>query len=138
MNVGIVKTQVPFVRDEIDGTAEALVQAVLERGHAAELIRVPFRSQPPQRVLEHLLAIRLLRLPNVERVVALGFPAYCVAHSHKLVWSLENPAFVVDDTPEGRAIGVAIAAARARHLAEARHVFGGEDSAATVAEAVLS
>jgi hypothetical protein len=137
VNVAIVKTQKAFVRDETDEAADRLARHVEARGHSAEVIRIPFQPSGPQRVLEHLLAIRLLRLPNVERVVALGFPAYCVAHQHKVVWPLEDRVFDPADTPEGRATANAITSARERHLAEARRILGPEDSADKVIEAVL-
>ena len=130
-------TKTPFVRDETDARAEALAAVLLERGHEPEVIQLPFRPVDGQQVLEHLIAIRLLRLPNVERMVALGFPAYCVAHPHKVVWSLQEPAFDLGETPEETTIGEAIAAARVRHLAEARQVLGRDESPEAVAKAVV-
>jgi hypothetical protein len=75
MKIAIVNNQDPFVRGGAEILAEGLRDKLLHAGHDAELIRLPFRWHPPQRVAEHMLAARLVELGNADRVVALKFPA---------------------------------------------------------------
>jgi len=48
--------------------------------------RIPFRWDPPEKILESILACRLMRLPNVDRVIAFKFPAYFLPHDNKILW----------------------------------------------------
>lgn len=86
MRVAVLDSQVPFHPDAGDELAGALCGALREHGHEAELIRLPFRADPPERVVEQMLAVRLVNLDNVDRAVALRFPAYLLAHGHRAVW----------------------------------------------------
>src|SRR5439155_3184295 len=61
--------------------AEGLLQALRVEGHEAEIVAVPFKWYPPERILETMLACRLLDLTEsagtrVDRVIGLKFPAY--------------------------------------------------------------
>jgi glycosyltransferase involved in cell wall biosynthesis len=90
MRVAVVTNQAPFVRGGAEQLAEWLVEALEVRGHPAELVRIPFAWDSPERVVDSMLAARLVRLPNVERAVALKFPAYYVSHPDKVVWLLHQ------------------------------------------------
>src|ERR1700741_1594707 len=90
MKVAIVNNQAPFVRGGAELLAEWLAEALIERGHDAEIVRIPFSWQPPQRIVDSMLAARLVQLPNVDRVVAFKFPAYYAPHPDKVLWLLHQ------------------------------------------------
>jgi glycosyltransferase involved in cell wall biosynthesis len=96
MKIAVVNNCVPFLRGGAEYLAEALVRKLIEHGHQAVLIRVPFRWHPPEQILKSMLACRLLRVPNVDRVVALKFPAYYVPHPNKVLWLLHQFRQVYD------------------------------------------
>jgi hypothetical protein len=88
MRVAVVTTSAPFERDPVDLLAERLVGELAGNGHQAAVLRLPFAET--RAVLEQVLALRLVVLAHVDRVVALGFPAYHVRHETTVVWLVER------------------------------------------------
>jgi glycosyltransferase involved in cell wall biosynthesis len=101
MKLAIVASGRPFVPEDGDQPAEALLRKLNDAGHAAVLIRLPFRSDPPDKVVEHALACRSMRLENVDRVIGLNFPAHYLQHRDKVLWQLRRygEAYELWDTP---------------------------------------
>ena len=62
MRIAVCRPQVPFVRGGAEILAERLVEELRERGHEAELVTVPFKWYPDERVLTQALLWRLLDL----------------------------------------------------------------------------
>jgi glycosyltransferase involved in cell wall biosynthesis len=132
MRVAVVTNQAPFLRGGAEQLAEWLVEALEERGHPAELVRIPFAWDSPESVVDSMLAARLVRLPNVERVVALKFPAYYVSHADKVVWLLHQfrqahelwgtPHQSLPDDADGLRVRDAVRVADRRLLAQARRI----------------
>lgn len=133
MRVAIVNNQAPFVRGGAELLADWLCAKLIEYGHEAEVVRIPFQWNPPERILDHMLAARLIRIAGVERVVAMKFPAYFVPHENKKLWLLHQFRQVYDlwgtDFQElpadrrGQRIRDSIIAADRRFLPEARHIY---------------
>ncbi|QLE57817.1 glycosyltransferase family 4 protein [Nostoc sp. TCL26-01] len=95
MRVLIVTTQVPFIRGGAEIHAEELVKALNTEGHEAEIVAIPFKWYPPERILEHMLACRLLDLTEscgqvVDRIIGMKFPAYLIPHPQKVMWLLHQ------------------------------------------------
>ena len=91
MRVLIATTQVPFIQGGAELLATGLRQALIAEGHEAEIVSIPFKWYPPQRIVETMLACRLLDLTEsaampVDRVIGLKFPAYLIEHPHKTLW----------------------------------------------------
>ncbi len=91
MKVAIVNNQAPFVR----GGAELLAEWLRATSSASTDTRrrscaFRFNGRPRERVVDHMLAARLMRLANVDSVVALKFPAYYVPHENKVLWLLHQ------------------------------------------------
>lgn len=91
MRVVIATVQVPFVYGGAEVLAAGLREALITAGHAAEIVAIPFKWYPPERILDHMLACRLLDLTEsmgtpVDRVIGLKFPAYLVSHPNKVLW----------------------------------------------------
>jgi glycosyltransferase involved in cell wall biosynthesis len=114
----VVNNCVPFVSGGAEHLATALVSKLIEYGHQAILVRIPFRWEPPSKIVECMLACRLMRLPNVDRMIGLKFPAYYLPHPDKMLWLLHQfrqaydfwgtPFQGLPDTPEAAEIREAI------------------------------
>lgn len=107
MRVLVATVKVPFVFGGAEIHARALERALVEAGHEAEIVEIPFRWYPPEQMLDHLLAARLLDLTQangvpVDRVIGLKFPAYHVRHPHKVLWVLHQHRTLYDlwETPD--------------------------------------
>jgi glycosyltransferase involved in cell wall biosynthesis len=87
--------QVPFERGGTEIFADGLVGALREHGHEAELVTVPFKWYPNDRVLTQAFVWRLLDLEEsngrpIDAVIATKFPSYAVRHPRKVVWLLHQ------------------------------------------------
>jgi glycosyltransferase involved in cell wall biosynthesis len=133
MKIAIVNNQAPFVRGGAELLAEWLHDKLEQYGHEAEIVRIPFQWNPPERIVDHMLAARLLRLVNVDRVIALKFPAYYVPHENKVLWLLHQfrqaydlwgtPYQDLPGTPTGHRIRNAVMDADRRYLQEAKRIY---------------
>jgi len=101
MNIAIVNNCVPFIKGGAEFLADGLRDRLAEYGHRAMVVKIPFAWDPPSRIPEHMLACRLLRLENIDRVIALKFPAYYIHHPDKVLWLVHQFRQVYDlwDTP---------------------------------------
>ena len=86
MKIAVVNNWVPFIRGGAEHLAEAVTGKLNEYGHEAILVKLPFRWHPPEKILEHMLACRSMRLANCDRVIAMKFPAYYLPHPNKVLW----------------------------------------------------
>ena len=104
MKVLVVNNAVPFVRGGAEELADNLVAALnATHGVQAELMRIPFRWTPSERLIDEILIHRQLRLWNVDRVLALKFPAYLIPHEEKVLWILHQfrQAYDLGDVGQG-------------------------------------
>ena len=87
----------PFVQRGAEELAGHLCDQ-LNATHAvrAEVLRIPFSWEPFDELTEQIFVNCALQLPNVDRVIALKFPAYLVPHSAKIIW-LTRPCRRFDD-----------------------------------------
>jgi glycosyltransferase involved in cell wall biosynthesis len=95
MKIAITTVQVPFVRGGAELLAESLCAELQAAGHEAEIVTVPFKWYPAERIAEHMLACRLIDLTEslagrIDRMIGLKFPAYMVAHPNKVIWLLHQ------------------------------------------------
>jgi glycosyltransferase involved in cell wall biosynthesis len=95
MRILIATVQVPFVRGGAEILADNLRDALRAEGHEAEVVAVPLKWYPPERILDALLACRLLDVTEsngnrVDRVIGLKFPAYLIPHPNKVLWLLHQ------------------------------------------------
>lgn len=133
MRIAVLNNCVPFLRGGAEHLADALTAKLQEYGHEAVLIRVPFRWDPPEKIIEHMLACRLLRLPNVDRAIAIKFPAAYVPHPNKVLWLVHQFRQAYDfwgtgfqglpDSVHGRQIRDAVTRADNTFLAEAKAIY---------------
>jgi glycosyltransferase involved in cell wall biosynthesis len=95
MRVVIATVKVPTIYGGAEVLAENLLQALKARGHEADIVAIPYKHYPPERILDHMLVCRLLDLTEafgkpIERLIALKFPAYLVHHPNKVLWLLHQ------------------------------------------------
>src|SRR5213076_1778966 len=123
-----------------------LVAELRERGHEADLVTVPYKWYPGERVLSQAFLWRLLDLSesdgrSIDLVIATKFPSYAVRHPNKIVWLLHQfrQAYELDRTALGqfgesaeeRALRRAVQRLDRVALGEARKLFS---TSANVAE----
>jgi glycosyltransferase involved in cell wall biosynthesis len=138
MRIAVCAPQVPFVRGGAEIVSERLVEELRHRDHDVELVTVPFRWYPGERVLTQAFLWRLLDLEEangapIDLVIATKFPSYVVRHPNKVVWLLHQfrQAYELDRTelgqfdesPEGRAQRRAVHRLDKLSLGEARRLF---------------
>ncbi len=124
----------PFVR----GGAEELAYHLSAHlnaapGVRAEILRVPFSWEPFERLANEIFLNRMLQLPNVDRVIALKFPAYLIPHDLKILWLLHQYRQAYDlkargesnipETPRGEKILELIHRADAQAFSTCRRIF---------------
>jgi glycosyltransferase involved in cell wall biosynthesis len=95
MRLAVCIPQVPFERGGAEIFADDLVEQLRARGHDAELVSVPFKWYPGERVLTQAFLWRLLDLEEangqpIDAVIATKFPSYAVRHPRKVVWLLHQ------------------------------------------------
>ena len=95
MKVAIATVQVPFISGGAEIHAASLKRALIEHGAEAEIITIPFKWYPPERLLDCMLMARLMDLTEVngqriERMITLKFPAYYAPHPNKVAWILHQ------------------------------------------------
>ena len=141
----IATAQVPFIRGGAEAHAEGLRDALRAEGHEAEIIQIPFKWYPPEKILDHMLACRLLDVTEtagtpVDLLIGLKFPAYLIAHPNKVLWILhqyrtayelwDHPLSDLIHWPNGAAIRDAIRQADRQILPESKAIFANSGNVA--------
>ena len=106
MKVLVVNNAAPFIRGGAEELADNLVRRLdAVPGVESELLRLPFSWSPSERLVEEVLIHQAMRLLNVDRVIALKFPAYLVPHPHKTLWLLHQFRQAYDLGDAGQGLG---------------------------------
>lgn len=139
MRIGVANVQVPFVHGGAEVHAENLVGQLRARGFETELITVPFKWYPPERLLESIVMARMLDLSEsngvrIDRLIGLKFPIYLAPHPDKVLWILHQYRSAYDlwdhsehgdliNHPNGQAVRAAVHYADKRFLPEATAIY---------------
>lgn len=138
MHILITTIQVPFIEGGAEIHARNLQEALRRVGHQVETVAIPFKWYPPERMIDAMLACRLLDLTEacgrkIDRVIGLKFPAYLIPHPNKVLWILhqhrqayeqwEHPLSDMVYYGNGREVRDAIRHADTTLIPEARAVF---------------
>src|SRR5437588_7582122 len=109
MRIAVCAPQVPFARGGAEIFTDDLVAELRARGHEADLVTMPFKWYPGERVLSQAFLWRLLDLDEangrpIDLVIATKFPSYAVRHGNKVVWLLHQfrQAYELDRTNLGQ------------------------------------
>ena len=145
MRILIATVQVPFIRGGAEVHAEGLRDALIQAGHEAEILAIPFKWYPPEKILDHILACRLLDVSEVagtrvDRLIGLRFPAYLIPHPNKVLWILHQHRTAYDlwdhalsdlvYYPNGSQVREAIEHADRTLIPEAKAVFANSQNVA--------
>jgi glycosyltransferase involved in cell wall biosynthesis len=90
MKVAVLNTSVPFLNGGAEHLADALHRKLIEYGHSSALIRIPFAWDPPEKVIESMMACQMMRFDDIDRLIALKFPVYYARHPNKVLWLLHQ------------------------------------------------
>src|ERR671931_1005407 len=138
MRIAVCAPQVPFERGGAEIFADDLVGELRARGHEVDLVTIPFKWYPGERVLSQAFLWRLLDLEEangrpIDLAIATKFPSYAVRHRNKVVWLLHQfrQAYELDrtdlgqfgETAEERAARRAVQRLDRVTLGEARRLF---------------
>src|SRR5438309_6855570 len=138
MRIAVRRPQVPFARGGVEIFTDTLTEELRARGHEADLVSIPFKWYPGERVLIHAFMWRLLDIEEVDGrrvdlVIASKFPSYVVRHPNKVVWLVHQfrQAYELDRTELGqfgesareRALRRQVHELDRRALGEARKLF---------------
>src|SRR2546423_619267 len=145
MRILIATTHVPFIRGGAEAHAEGLRDALSASGHEAEIVAIPFKWYPPEKILEHMLACRLIDLTEVsgtpvDLLIGLKFPAYLIPHPRKVLWILhqfrtayelwDHPLGDLIYSPNATEVRDAIRRADMKLIPEAKRVFANSSTVA--------
>lgn len=134
----ICAAQVPFVRGGAEYLVDGLHDALVQRGHMVDVVRLPFAWHPAERIPENALAWRMLDLTHVndipiDQVICTKFPSYMVRHPRKVVWLVHQLRQAYDwygtplsdffNIPEHRAIRAALLRMDYTGLSEAKGLY---------------
>lgn len=133
MKVLIVNNMAPFIWGGAEELAVHLEKNLIAAGHDSEILRIPFQWEPWYKIPSQMLMVRAFELWNVDRVIALKFPAYLIRHSHKTLWLLHQYRQAYDlydfgqtnipDTKEGNELRDIIRNADNESFAESRKIY---------------
>jgi len=145
MKILIATTHVPFIRGGAEAHAAELRKALLNAGHEAEIIAIPFKWYPPEKILDHMLACRLFDLTeaagtSIDLLIGLKFPAYLIPHPNKVLWILhqhrtaydlwDHPLNDLSTYPNGVQIRNAIRHADRHFVPQAKAVYANSQNVA--------
>src|SRR2546429_6749723 len=109
MRIAVCAPQVPFERGGAEIFADDLVSELRARDHEVDLVTVPYKWYPGERVLSQAFLWRLLDLEEadgrtIDLAIATKFPSYVVRHRNKVVWLLHQfrQAYELDRTELGQ------------------------------------
>lgn len=118
--------------------AEGLLRALQAAGHEAEIVTVPFKWYPPEKLIDMIEICRQIDLTEasgarIDLVIGLKFPAYYIPHPHKVLWILHQHRAAYDfwhqefgdlhRFPNGPQVRSAIEWADREFLPESRRIF---------------
>lgn len=91
LRILILEAQVPFVHGGAEILVRELASALVARGHAAQVVSVPFVDHPKDEICAGAEAWRLLDVTvaaggEIDLVIATKFPTYFAKHRRKVLW----------------------------------------------------
>lgn len=108
MRIAIASVQVPFISGGAELMTSGLCGALIEAGHAVEVVTLPFRFGPAAAVKASMAAWSLENFERfdcgpIDEVIALKFPAFYLQHPSKRVWLMHQHRSLYElfDTPYG-------------------------------------
>ena len=116
MKIAVANAQIPFVKGGAEVLCDGLCRELIRRDHTVEKLLLPLQEFPPARLMENVLAAKLMEIPQADLLIALKFPAYLIPHPNKRYWIIHQlrQAYDLYGTPFGYRDAPALRAAIAR------------------------
>lgn len=91
----ICNAQIPFSYGGAEIMVDNLHKELKKRGFQAEIVQLPYRWYPPEKLLDSAFAWRLIDLTECngvkpDLVIATKFPSYIVEHPNKVTWLMHQ------------------------------------------------
>jgi glycosyltransferase involved in cell wall biosynthesis len=107
VRVAVLHPQTAFVRGGAESHTEALVRALRDAGHEADLVQIAGKWYPPSQLAHQMAVWRSFDITEsngltVDAVIGLKFPAYLAQHERKIVWLIHQhrTAYELWDHPD--------------------------------------
>jgi glycosyltransferase involved in cell wall biosynthesis len=107
VRIGVLHPQTSFVRGGAEIHTEALVRALRDAGHEAEMITIAGKWYPATELAHQMAVWRSFDSSEsngtkIDAVIALKFPAYLAPHERKIVWLIHQhrSAYELWDHPD--------------------------------------
>lgn len=87
----ILHSQVPFQFGGAEVLVNGLRDALVDRGHEADIVSIPYQWNPPEKLLSAALVWRLIDIEvisgePVDIVICTKYPTWAVKHPNKVAW----------------------------------------------------
>lgn len=139
MKIAIATVQVPFMTGGAEILTKMLKDELVKRGHAAEIITIPFKWYPGESLVQSMMMGRMLDLTadgngdKIDCVIAMKFPAFYVKHENKVIWMMHQHRSAYDlwntkfgdlnNFPDGKELRDLIINCDNRYIREAKNIF---------------
>jgi glycosyltransferase involved in cell wall biosynthesis len=107
MRIAVLHPQTSFVRGGAEIHTEALVRALKETGHDAEMVSIAGKWYPAAELAHQMAVWRSFDISEsngmkIDAAISLKFPAYLAPHERKIVWLIHQhrSAYELYDHPE--------------------------------------
>lgn len=104
--IAVCAAQVPFFRGGAETHVAGLVRELKERGFEVDLISIPYKWYPHEKLLRSIEMWQMLDLSEsngkaIDMVIATKFPSYFVQHANKVLWLIHQYRQIYDlfETP---------------------------------------
>lgn len=137
MRVVLASTYIPFLQGGGTMIVDSLEYQMKQRGFEVDTVRIPFHPEWP-RIPQQMLALRNLDMVQsaageVDLLVTVRYPSYCMDHPNKVSWFLHHhrgaydlwgtPFQDIPSTPEGQRFRQTLIDSDTRYLNECQRIF---------------
>jgi len=139
-NIAICHVQVPFIRGGAEVLVTELKKQLEKQGHNVDIISIPFKWYPAEKIIESSLLWRMADIDvsealgkPIDLVICTKFPSYLIKHPNKILWlfhqyrqayELDNTEFKDDfSSEENKAIRDLIIEMDNKFIPEAKKIF---------------
>jgi glycosyltransferase involved in cell wall biosynthesis len=100
MRIALVSSTIPFAQGGGRFIVDWLHEALTSRGHQVETVWLPYVDYPFE-TLNQMLAFRMIKINDADRIITFRPPAHLIEHPRKVVWFIHHFRQFYDlwDTP---------------------------------------